>query len=114
MSLPLSLTPPPPRAHLSEPAQRGMIPWQVLVSDRQAIRLRVGGQEHPLCYRPMPVTLGPLLPFHLGALGLAWDAGPGPLGRLGTWEMLLTAPALPAAPAYLRGQERSPSPHLLW
>ncbi|XP_010836126.1 PREDICTED: protein unc-93 homolog B1 [Bison bison bison] len=38
------------------------------------------------------------------------DRGPGPLGQLGPREMLLTAPTLPAAPAYLGGQERPPGP----
>lgn len=67
----LRVTPAPTPAHLSEPAQRGKIPPQVLVSDRRLIRLQVWGQAYPPCLRPRPVTLGPLLPLHLGALGLA-------------------------------------------
>ena len=106
----LRVTPAPTPAHLSEPAQRGKIPPWVLVSDRWVIRLQAWGQVYRPCHHPRPVALGPWLPLHLGALGLARDHGPGPLGRPGPREMLLTAPALPAAPAYLGGQERPPGP----
>lgn len=47
-----------------------MVPEQLLVSDRQVIRLQVWGQEHPLCHRPVPTTPGPPLPVCLGVLGL--------------------------------------------
>lgn len=106
----LRVTPAPMPAHLSESAQRRKIPPQVLVSDRRLIRLQVWGQAYPPYHRSRLVAPGSLLPLHLGALGLAQDRGPGPLGQLGPQEMLLTAPTLPAAPAYLGGQRRPPGP----
>ena len=102
-----------PRPHACTPVRastKGEDPPRVLVSDRWVIRLQAWGQAYRPCHHPRPVALGPWLPLHLGALGLARDHGPGPLGRPGPREMLLTAPALPAAPAYLGGQERPPGP----
>lgn len=91
-----------------------MIPEQRLLSDRQVIRLQVWGQEHPVCHRPVSAALGPPRPLRLGAPGLPGNPGLRPLGRPGTREMLLIAPARLAPLAYLGGQARSPGPHLLW
>lgn len=84
--------------------QRGMVPEQLLVSDRQVIRLQVWGQKHPLCPRPMPATLDPPLPLCLGAPGVclvSWPGASGPTRHLGDASR---RPGPPAAPAYLRGR----------
>lgn len=85
-------------------AQRGMVPEQLLVSDRQVIRLQVWGKKHPLCPRPVPATPGPPLPPCLGALGVclvSWPGASGPTRHLGDASH---RPGPPAAPAYLRGR----------
>lgn len=57
--------------YLEEPAERGAMPEQLLLSSRQVIRFQVWGQEHPLCHRLVPAALGlPPVTLCSGALSL--------------------------------------------
>lgn len=62
------------------------------------------GQAYPRAFAPGLSPWAAALPLHLGALRCL-PGRPGPLGHPGPPRNTPLAPALPAAPAYLGGQE---------